>query len=190
MATAFSLILIQAAYYFVVLMLGMIIIGFVQRGFFFKFIKVRISFGRLILVKLRNPLRDHFSVGHVEDSFLLYKLHKEWRRHSIPKEPVFYRSIGCTWVDLDEETGGFCKPNYSTIDGFDPVKFADLYKRALYKPAIANNQEKIIIGMLLLVIIGLIAVAFFMYKHEMMLRAVQAGIAGLKTGTIVAAGGP
>lgn len=185
-----GIILTQTGYYLVVLLLAVLIVSFIQRGFFWKFLKVRLSFGKLILVKLRNPLRDHFAVGHVEDSFLMYKIHKNWRRHAIPaKEPIFYRSLGMTWLDVDEVTGAFCKPDYSGVTGFDSQKFQDLYVRALYKPAITNNQDKIIIGCVILLIVLVIVLAFFMYKHQVMLQTIQASLEGLKTATIVPASG-
>jgi len=180
-------IFIQAGYYAIVLFLGFFIVAFIQRGFFLKFLRVKISFGRLIMVKVKSVNRDHYSVGRVEDNFLLFKLYKDWRRLTIPGAFVFYRSLGVSWVDIDEERNALCCPDYSTLPGYDAVKFSDLLKRALQKPAITDNKDKLVFAGLLLIIILIAFMFFFLYKHDTLLKSVIPMIQKTQTATVTAA---
>ena len=139
-------VFIQTFYYMIVMILGFLMVSFLQRGFFLKFIKVRLSFGRLVMVKLREVNRDFYAVGEVLEGFLVFKHKKDIKRISIDREkPGFYRSLGCIWIDIDNEKNSINTWNYEGVKGFDAVKYNDLFMRALNKPAIVDNTTKILI---------------------------------------------
>lgn len=170
----------QTLYYFVVLILAFFVIGFILRGFFWKFIRVRLSFGRFILCKLKAVNRDYYATGHIEENFLILTTHKNTRRICIKDSSVFYKSIGVTWVDIDDQKNALVKPDFSTVDGFDPVKYNNLYKRTLYKPSIADNKEKMVIGGIILIIILCGILAFFLYKQNYLLEFLGKQLESLK----------
>lgn len=146
-------IILQTMYYMIAGVLFSLGIGLFQRGFFWKFIRARLSFGSLILVKIRGITIDHFALARVEKNFLVFKIHKEKRRISIKDKSVFYRCLGIIWCDVDEQKNSLCKVDYSVVDGFDSSKYEELYTRCLYKPAIADNKEKIMFILLILCLI-------------------------------------
>ena len=145
-------IILQTISYVTVLVLALAIIGWLQKGFFWKFFAVKKSFGALVMVKIREANRDRFAVGKIVEKTIVFKVDKKERRIVIPDSGnSFYRAIGITWVDVDGDTSGVCKVDYSAVTGFDAEKYNNLYLRALYKPKTADTMERVIIALLLLV---------------------------------------
>lgn len=179
-------ILEQTIYYAMVMIITLFLIGILQRGFFWKFFKVKISFGKNILVKIRAVNRDHYAVGRIEENFLVYKKNKKEKRICIKDKSVFYRSLGTSWVDVDEEKSSLVKSDHSVVDGFDAVKYNNLYKRTLYSPQIADNKDKIIIGCLILIIVLCGALAFFLYKHNYLIEQLMGQVAQINKGIVTA----
>lgn len=154
--TLFGAVMIQAGSYGLVGIFTILICGALLRGFFWNYIKVRTSFGRLVMVKIRSPLRDYFARGWVEEGFLIYKHNKELIRISLPeKEKIFYKAVAVTWIDVDDERHAIATCNYTAVSGYDAVKNNHLHTRALMRPSINSNKEKIVL--VLLVVIGLIS---------------------------------
>lgn len=179
----------QTLYYMIVLILAFCMIGFIQRGFFWKYIKVRLSFGRLVVVKIRGITRDFYAVGDIQENFLVFKAHKEKKRINIKDSNVFYRSLGCIWVDLDEHKNALSKTDYTPIDGFDAIKYEHLYERTLYKPAIADNKEKIMFACLIGIAIGIVVVAFLVFKNAEAIQMVYQQIGSIKVDSALVVGG-
>ena len=157
-----GLIMIQAMYYFftVVLTIGF---GFAfMRGFLWTYFKVRTSFGKYVMIKVRSPLRDYFMVGWVDDGFLVFnfkvdkgafKPHQEIRLALDNTKKVFYRCMNVMWIDIDEETGNICATDYKAVSGFDKVKFSDLLKRAIMRPEIMDAQRNLLIFLIIICIL-------------------------------------
>lgn len=183
-------VFIQAIYYGIVIVIATGIIGLLLKGFFWKYVKVRMSFGRLILIKVRAINRDHFLIGKIEKGFLVFNYGHKEHRVKIDDRDILYKCLAVTMVDLDEEKFCLCKADYSTAEGFDAQKYSDLYTRALYRPSIEDRREKIIfiiiigIGISVLVLAGL---TWMVYKNQtMLLQAVQT----IKTSApVITAGG-
>jgi len=180
MSDFFNSILLQAFYYGLWGGLILFFVGAFQRGFFLNYFKVRTSFGKLVLVKVRSPLRDYFVKGWVEEGFLLYKVRRGWREYDTirlnipPNAKVFYKCLAVTWVDVDDEKHAICQTDYSVVSGYDAVKNNNLHTRALMRPTIASGQEKLM--MFLIIIVGLIALASLYMAYQG-----YANIAELKT---------
>jgi len=174
-------LLIQAGYYSVVLFLSVLLISFMLRGFFWPYMKVRISFGRKVMVKIRSKLTDYYTIGRIEDSFLVYenpnkksKSQSDEIRIAIPSERnCFYRTLAVNWIDIDEETYGVCTVNYNAVSGFDAVKYSDLLTRALMRPAENPMMEKIILTLLLVVVAGVLVTVFLGYSNYQAIKTLQ-----------------
>ena len=158
-------ILIQTASYASVMILSFFIMSIMFRGYFWKYIKVRLSFGKYLMVKLRSTMRDYFTVGWVEDGFLIYKAQdKSIIRIAINSaDKVVYRCLAVNWIDIDDEKHCICKVDYSAVDGFDSKKFSDLLTRALMRPTINSTQEKIILICCFITLILAGAAAYLSY---------------------------
>lgn len=172
-------VITQTFYYAIVMALSIGAASMILKGFFWKYVKVRLSFGKYILVKVRSPLRDYFSVGRVEDSFLVFKRRKNEIRVLITAN-IFYRSLAVTWVDVDEELNAACTVDYKGVSGYDAEKYDDLLTRALMKPAIKSNFEKIVIGLLALIVLLAAASAYLSFIGYDKIMTLQPVIQGLR----------
>lgn len=177
-------ILVQTISYAVVLLLALLIVSFLQRGFFWKYFRVRLSFGKLIMVKVRAINRDFYRVGRITEGFLIYKGDKNNKRLVIKDKSCFYRSLAVTWVDVDDETNAISKVDYTTVSGFDAVKYNDLFLRALYKPNIADTKEKLIIGAIVIIGLMVIGCLYFQYVTNKDVSHIISIVEGLKVGSV------
>lgn len=167
----FKEILIQAGAYAIVLVMAISFSGLLLKGFFWKYIKVRLSFGRLVLIKVRGKLTDFFAVGKVEEGHLIFKIGKNKKRISLKDKNSVYRSLSVNWIDLDEEKNSICNADYSTSEGFDAKKFEDLYERALFQPQIGlGGKEKIIIFLVVVAIVAAGGALYMSYSNAEILQ--------------------
>ena len=186
----FGQILIQASYYGVSMFIGIFLLSILQKGFFKEFLKVKASFGKLILVKVTAVNRDYFRVGSVEDGFLLFKTanKKNEKRLSIPNQNVFYRCLGCAWVDVDEEKNAFTireRTDFRAIDGYDAERNNNLFKRCLYRPSLEDKKNKIVMALLIMIMVLVIIVGFLVYKNGYSLEFLLEQISNISKGIIV-----
>jgi len=159
-------VLLQAVYYGITMIIMLLVVGFFQRGLFWKYVRVRMSFGKLLMVKLKTVLRDHFAVGRVEDGFLIFKLRGETLRLSIDDADAIYRCVAINWVDVDEQKNAIMRANYVAVSGFDGRKYDNLIVRALTRPIIGDMRERIMIILLVVAILaslGALVVSFQNY---------------------------
>lgn len=156
MASYANQVLLQASYYGIAMLIVILAIGFMQRGFFWKYFRVRMSFGRFVLVKIRNVLRDHYSIGRIEDGFLVFKLHGDHVRMNVRDPRAIYKSIAVNWVDVDEEKNAVMLTTYEAVTGYDAKKFDNLYVRCLTRPGITTMRDKILL--VVVVVTGLIVI--------------------------------
>lgn len=179
----------QTLSYMVVLIFALLILSFLQRGFFWKFLRVRASFGRFVLVKIRSINRDHYSVGKIHGSFLVFKGEKGDKRINIPSQDLLYRSLGVTWVDVDGDKDAIGKHDYSSVAGFDAEKYNNLYLRALYKPQIVDTKEKLIIGAIIITALLVAVSLWLVYNQGNDIGMIKEMIINFKPGTVTASSG-
>lgn len=179
----------QALIYGGVILLTIIIMGFLLKGFMWKYLKVKQSRDKKFLIKIRGKQRDYFEVGEEEEGFIKFKHNKTTVRLSIPdKQNVFYRSLGVNWVDIDDEKFALSKTDYSPIAGHDPKKEDNFIERALTRPTVSTNMEKIIIILLIFVLIGCLASAYLGYMNMKHITELTEGVASYMStahGTVI-----
>lgn len=179
-------VFVQAFYYGVVMLLMAFFVGLIQKGFFWKYLRVRMSFGRFILVKIRAINRDYFAVGKIDESFLVFKREGEEKRIKIKDSSPFYKAMAVSWIDIDDVKNAVCSADYQAIDGFDAAKYQELYNRALYKPAIAQNmKEKFLILLLIGIGIGVLVCAYLCFINYDQIRAIIMYLANNGGGAII-----
>lgn len=188
MTNAFNVIMIQTGYYALVLFGTLFMCGAIQRGFFWKYLKVRTSFGKYVMVKIRSPLRDYFQVGWVEEGFLMYEIKRSWKekdiiRLNIPqKKSPFYKAVAVTWVDVDDEKHAICCADYSTVTGYDAIKNNNLHQRALMRPSITSGYEKIMMFCLVMLIFAVLILCVMVWKNSQAVVALKTQIPGIIEG--------
>ena len=186
-------ILIQVSCYFAVMLIPLIIISLLQRGFFWKFLKVKSSFGKLILIKRRGQIRDSFIIGEIKDGFLFFNDKKEGKkfknRLSFNNDDYrsIYRCLQCNWVDLDEE-GRICRVDYKPVSGFDQKKFSDLYIMAEQQPEIGNIFQKIVLICLVIIIVLCVGAIYMGYQGYHLSNLINTALPNLCKGIISGTG--
>jgi hypothetical protein len=172
MDTIIKDILIQAGAYTAVMLLTIIAIGMLFKGFFLKYIKVKSSFGKLVLIKVRNQLRDYFMTGWLDSGFLVFIDKKDGKKFEAricidpDKRSPMYRCMGINWLDISEDKSSICYPDYSVVSGYDTKKYSDLMIRCLQRPVISSGQEKImliLVGVSVLLMLGCAYLGFINY---------------------------
>jgi len=137
--------------------LGVGLVGFLQKGFFLAFFKVKASRGTKILIKVRDSLRDYYRAGEVKDELLSFKdLDKKEVKIKMYKSAL-YRTLNVNAVDYDSESGNLISRDYTILGGHDPKKFNNLLVRALTGPKTMNNEERI----QLFILLGIGAICVF-----------------------------
>lgn len=189
----FENVLIQALYYGVWGFICILFVAVLQRGFFYNYLKVRTSWGKLVMVKIRSPLRDYFARGEVIEGFLVYKIKRGFRdydtiRLNIPQNgQVFYKAMSVAWCDVDDEKHAICQTDYTVVPGYDAVKNNNLHTRALMKPTIASGQEKLMLALIvILIVIGITAciLAYMGYSNANAIKTQLPGLLNNMVGTV------
>lgn len=133
------------------------LINFLLGGIMMPFLKVKASRGKKLLVRVINPIHDYFRIGEIDEGFLVFKDRKKNTRRIYMQPGCVYRAATIHWVEIDDEKNCIYDRKGNQVSGFDAVKFDDLLKRALYKPAIlGDNMMKI---MLILLVFSLVLIA-------------------------------
>lgn len=144
-------------------LIALFLVNFFQKGFFIPFFRVKASRGKLVLVKVRSDLEDYFRVGEVNDGILTFKDAKKEERKVAIGKTVFYKTLNVNCVDIDEEANAPVTRDYNIVNGHDAKKFTNLLKRALTKPKEMDNQEKIIMALLFVIVGGVALTAFLVF---------------------------
>lgn len=177
-------VFVQAFYYSIVMLLTIFFASLLQKGFFFKYMRVKLSFGRLIMVKIRAVNRDYFMVGNIEEGFLVYKIKisgKKFRKRiRVPGNDYFYKAIGVSWIDVDDEKNAICKPDYSVVSGYDAAKYDNLLQRAMTRPSVADRKEQIMILLIIVSLLVIIASVYLSYKNSTNIDIIKAQVNSMK----------
>lgn len=123
---------------------AMIIVSFVQKGFFWKFFRVKTSFGKFTMIRLKEVNQWNYAIGQIIEGYLIFKTKDGVKRINITDKKFLYRSLGCTWLDLDNPTNALIEPSSNqATQTHDALKTDSLFKRCLYRPAEDDRTEKI-----------------------------------------------
>lgn len=165
-----------------IIVIGFALINFLSAGFLIKFIRVRASRGKLILIKVKSVTDQYFRTGLISEKMLRYKARgqKEQKLVPIPDEAVLYRAMNVWCMDVDEETNEIIMPSGERAETYDAEKYEQLVIRALYKPALMDKNEKIMLLMIGLCILGLIIVVFYVKSIDGNITMMQQQLAALK----------
>ena len=158
---------------FSLLIFGLIfLVNWVTSGFFWKYLRVKGSRGKKLMVQVETMTDRYNAQGHIEEGFLLYKkrFSKEVSRLSMPDGAV-YKYLGIYWVNVDEKKNAVMLADYSTVEGHDAELTEALYIRALNKPSMKENQTKILLILIILVLIFLLVIGIL---NVQILKAVKA----------------
>jgi len=161
-------------------------INFLMGGIFWPFIKVKMSRGKKILVRVLNPVQTFYRVGEVREGFLVYK-DREGNNRRIRLQPnCIDRGATIYWITADDEKNCLLqRHDNKEIDGYDAAKYDDLYKRALYKPNLLDDRiHKIMLLVVLLNTAALLFIGFLIFKLDGRILQILEIVQGAGVGVI------
>jgi hypothetical protein len=157
-------IMIVVFSYLAVFFFSIIIIGFMQRGFFWSFIRAKMSGGKKLIVKIRSITRPIYKIGRIQEGDLMFKnSDKKDVRFKVDKDDI-YRDMGVFFVEVDDEKGIVIRPNLVGVTGFDPEKMNSLYLRCLYRPTLLDQKAQIMLILLIILTLMVLMGLFFSYQ--------------------------
>jgi len=175
-------IIYQALGYSIAMLLGIGILVFLQRGFLLKFLRVKASLGKLVLIRVRQVNHWDYHVGNWNEQDLIFGGKKGKKRINNIKNEHLYRSLGINWVDLDGKVWAILPPaSTEAVGGFDPEKQESLVTRALYAPPMEDLKNKIVLVLIVLAIVMGAASAYFGYNILNQVGILSTDIASLKS---------
>lgn len=155
----------QIAAYAAVLIIGYVGINFLSGGFLSKFLKVKMSRGRLTLVKIVGVSRSYFRTGLITENWLIFSdSEKQKRRLNVPGAYAIEYVMGVRAIAIDDEKNAIILPSGEMVEGFDAVKAENLHVRALTSPREQDKMLKIILFLLIANILATIIVGVLVYK--------------------------
>lgn len=168
-----EMLLIMASY------VGMLVISFgimnwAQAGKLIPFMKVKLSMGRKILVHIRTITHDYYKVGEIIEKQLVFSdKSKNKRRLDILNPNCIYRASGVNNIVVDDADNTIFTRKLDSTKGFDAIKNEHLHIRCMYAPKLNSKTEKIIIGLLVVLLLVGLATAYFGYQNNELLTALE-----------------
>jgi hypothetical protein len=153
-------VLIQIGSFILLVLVEAHIFDFFTGGFLYKWLVVKFSRGRKVLVRVHTLIDPYFRVGKIDEGFLVYKNKAKTQKRICITNESTYRCYTVNCIDTDDEKNCIIKLSGTGISGFEAGKYDDLYVRALYKPSIDDKKAQLVLILLIVIIIG-IAVSIF-----------------------------
>jgi hypothetical protein len=179
-----------AGSYLAVLLGGFFLLNWLSAGVLRYFLRVKSSRGRLLLVIVHTKLRTYTTTGGLEGQDLVYfdkesKANKQKtpKRINNADRSCFYRFMGLWACNVDEGTNNLIKPDGSIEKGFDPIRWNNLYLRALMKPT-PEDKDKIFLIIIAVVVIIVLFVTIFLAIKVSGLTALINGLKAVGGSTV------
>jgi len=131
----------------------------------FVWLRVKTSGGRKLLVHVRTVTQDYFKAGTVDKGFLVFKDSNKEERRILLLDDCIIKSGGVNNIYIDDTKSCVMKRNLEAVGGFDATKYNDLYLRALYKPQIYDNKEKILFAIVVVTLLAVLLVGYLVYAN-------------------------
>jgi hypothetical protein len=144
-----------------VILLLFLVLNFLTKGFLFKYLRVKASQGRKLLIEVSAATDDYYAVGKWEDGFLKFKNRgkeeKAIEMSSSAFRDIITRIMGVSKINVDELGNTFLKKDFEAVRfEVDSGRLNTTLIRIKNRPIPKSKQEQLIIIMLVLVILGLI----------------------------------
>lgn len=151
--------------YATIILIAFGLMNWLSGGFLIPFARVKMSRGRLTLVRVRGVSGDHFRVGQIMEGWLVFKdRQKQKRRIAIPDKSYIAYAMGVKTIDVDDEKNAVAKNTFEEVTGYDAVKFENLYVRALTAPKLDDKTMKIILIIVIITLLAVLVALFMLNK--------------------------
>lgn len=166
----------------IVVIVGM---NFILGGLLGPFFRVKRSRGKMLLIRVRNPVQDYFKAGSVEEGWLTFTDREKNKRRIKMVNGVVSRAATVFWCEVDDEKNCFYKrDDGSAVSTYDAVKTDSLLTRALYKPMLQEDKLKVItLILVILALLVIIVTAVLVFRSSAKVDLVLATVQSMKAAT-------
>jgi len=157
--------------YAIVFFGSFLFINFLTNGFVFKFIPIRVSRGRKVLVLVHGLINSYFAIGFPNESTISYKDGKLKKDIACSSED-FQNFLGCKMLEIDSKTNAIRKADFTTYDTYDATTFDNLLNRQLTMPNADDKILKIVLIMVIVVAIICAVIGFKILTFEQLINSI------------------
>jgi hypothetical protein len=151
--------------YCAVILIGVGVMNWLSGGFIIHFARVKMSRGRLVLLRIHGISGDYFRPGEIIEAWLIFKDRAKQQRRICCSNKEFIRyAMGVKTIDVDDEKNALLMPDFSGVAGFDAVKHENLYVRALTAPHLEDKMIKIVLIVVIILALLVVVNIFLTYK--------------------------
>jgi hypothetical protein len=168
------------ATYLAVILLFLIVTNFLTKGFLFKYLIVRASQGKKVLVRVWSVTDIYYVVGSWNEGFFIYKIrNKELKRIPIQDlefKKYIHSEMAVFCINTDEEGTKFLDSSLeaTTFANIDPGRTESLFLRIKNRPTPKDKYQ-------LIIILGIGLLIAMMIISLVMLKRFEPIIAKLST---------
>lgn len=145
-------------------------INFLTKGFIGQYLKVKMSRGRLVLVKCYDITDTFYKAGKFDTRKNLVVKDRQKKAHTFSKVDKSYigRELGMNVIEVDLIKGIIIKKDFSTATGYDLTMVDDIVNRALMLPKLNKDDvwetaEKII---LIVILVGIGVAVYLLLTQQ------------------------
>lgn len=179
-------ILQQMLMYFAVFLIGVLLIGFLQRGFFLTWLRARFSNGKKVMITCYGNVKPYYRLGRIVENKLIFK-----DRHSKDERGLFFDDVqhqthydlGVYFVSVNTIKNCIYnwKEDAKAVTGFDAEKNESLCIRHLYRPSLLDAKTQLMIWILVFLCLVVLFMAYTQYKQGKLLMVVLEQVVSLKS---------
>lgn len=145
--------------YIVVIILLFIILNFLTKGYIVQYLKVKMSRGRLTLIKCNDVTDGYYKAGKIDNKRNLILKDRYNKIHTfanIQKTDV-NRELGINLIEVDLVKGLLINRDFSNATGYDLTMMDELVNRAIMLPKLKKDEiwENVQKMILILILIGI-----------------------------------
>lgn len=150
------------ASYLAIFIILVIVAEVYTKGFILKYIRVKSSRGKKVLVRVLGEVTDYLEVGVIAEGTVTYrdrtvKTKKAQKIVTLPKNAIT-RLLGVNWVAIDETLNAVLTADFKGVSGYDAERINNLLLRALYRPPLTDPKQQLILIGIILIIVGLFVI--------------------------------
>ena len=163
---SFSDVLMVSGSYFIVMILGFVIVNFLSNGFLYNFLIVKLSRGKKILVRCYDITNTYYSVGKFDSFSLKFKSTggKIHRIKTIDSKKV-QKYLNINLIEVDVANNNVINREFKSIKANNTEDVDVMLKRAIMLGSNSEQIQKIILVIVVVLLIGFIAYVFYTYPQ-------------------------
>lgn len=166
----------QIVSYLAIFILLFVVIEFYTKGFIVKYIRVKASRGKKVLVRVIGQVTDYLEVGDLAEGTIKFKdrsVTGKGRKVLAVPDGAIKPLLGVNWVAVNEKLNAVLNPDFKGVTGYDAERINNLLLRALYSPPLTDPKQMVLIVLTGACLLGIIYLGIKTGSIEKSILALQ-----------------